>query len=142
MTGMPNPVREDAGWRFDLVDVPVAYICVDYHRKGKKGPKSKWHRGITLADECSCFLVSYGAPWMDGNFAFYIDPQGQRRQLGQAGEIIARFEGPQGARDYWHGHPMAIDHNRGDVVPKGILRIWFDNGRVSKVERDRLAGLR
>lgn len=116
----------------------TVYICMNYHRGGRKPDKNYWDPAFAPADEYGLFEGAETEEWSDDDNHLWGVVGGGTVSIGLRGEKIAKFPAPQNAHDPWHGYPVSPRDRVVDTPPDGVIDNWLDNNVITRAVARRI----
>jgi hypothetical protein len=111
-----------------------SYISLHKHRgAGDRRHKHMWAVEFVPTAEHALFCKSQQHNWSDedGNY-WGVEPNGMV-QLGERGEIIAKFPANANPINPWHGYPVAPeDGKENDCPPDELVLAWIETSTITE----------
>jgi hypothetical protein len=110
------------------------YISLYYHRgSGSRRHKHRWSPSFGPPLEHGVFCRSDASGWRDGSGHYWSLHGNGTVEIGDRGEIIAKFPSNANANDPWHGYPVAPEDGRdNDCPPVDLVQGWIATQTVSE----------
>jgi len=116
------------------------YIISSQHRRSGNPNKSIWI--ITFDEEVDCFIQALNGNWKTGTEAWGVKVIGDILQVvglnNDRQELkLAKFvDGTN--NNVWHGYPADYMSNAQDRPATNILKVWVDNGYLTKAKMSKI----
>ncbi len=110
------------------------YISLDAHRgNGNRRHKNKWAPAFTREMEHAVFCRADDSTWQDEKGHYWGIHGNGTVEIGDRGEIIAKFPANANPVNPWHGYPVEPQDGRdNDCPPDAIVRVWIGSGTLTE----------
>jgi len=130
---MVRPNAVPGGLLFPANGSGKQYISLYAHRgNGDRRHKNKWARPFVPSMEHSVFCRADESNWQDNKGHYWGIHENGTVEIGDRGEIIAKFPANANPGDPWHGYPVEPQEGRNnDCPPDDLVLEWIDSQVVS-----------
>jgi hypothetical protein len=131
---MGAPLATPSGILFPANASGKSYISLNAHRgNGNRRYKNKWGPHYTPPMEHALFCRADSSAWRDGRGHHWAIHANGTVEIGDRGEIIAKFPFNANSGDPWHGYPVEPQDGRdNDCPPDAIVLAWINATTVSE----------